>query len=84
MGEIFQKEVKGDIDHSVDMVVDAAKKSRVEEKGQEDRRKGKYKKIGREQDGKSSVSDGKRVGGKRSNSDMDVDEQGREKKLKGG
>ena len=66
--------MKGDIGHGVDMAVDAAKKSAVEGKGQKDRRKGKYKKVVREQECKSGVSDGKKTGEKHSNSDMDVDE----------
>jgi len=60
------------------------KKMHGAEKVQETQKKGKYKKLAREQEGKSDGREMKVTGGKRCNSDMDVDGQGKEKRKKGG
>jgi len=54
------------------------------EKVQETRKKGKSKKLAREQEGKSDGKEMKITEGKRCNSDMEVDGQGNEKRMKGG
>lgn len=82
-GEKGGKNEKEKTGHDADMKATVVKNLRGEEKEKEGRKKGKYKKIEREQGGRSDGPKVKVAGGKRSNSDMDVDEHGKEKRLRG-
>ena len=78
------KEKTGLSGRDVAMGEEDVNKMHGDEKVQETRKKGKYKILAREQEGRSDGREMKITGGKRCNSDMEVDGQGKEERTKGG